>query len=145
MKINIITEQYIPKYVCHSFLKVEYAKYYGTFIQVRQRRHCFCSSRSIARTWTLVFFCYSRFLLVTETRVARRFIFKPKIPICVKFGGRWNGKFYYIVWPFGIFFGHLVYFMAVWYSLRSLGIFFLFWYVWTKKNLATLIETRRRL
>jgi hypothetical protein len=28
--------------------------------------------------------------------------------------------------------------LAVWYSLRSFGIFFPFWYVWTKKNLATL-------
>jgi hypothetical protein len=28
--------------------------------------------------------------------------------------------------------------MAVWYSLWSFGIFFQFWYVWTKKNLATL-------
>jgi hypothetical protein len=28
--------------------------------------------------------------------------------------------------------------MAVWYSLLPFGIFFLFWYVWTKKNLATL-------
>jgi hypothetical protein len=28
--------------------------------------------------------------------------------------------------------------MAVWSSLRSFGIYFQFWYVWTKKNLATL-------
>jgi hypothetical protein len=27
--------------------------------------------------------------------------------------------------------------MAFWYSLLSFGIFFTFWYVWTKKNLAT--------
>jgi hypothetical protein len=32
-----------------------------------------------------------------DDRVARWFIFKPKIPIKVKFGGLWNGKFYYIV------------------------------------------------
>jgi hypothetical protein len=30
--------------------------------------------------------------------------------------------------------------MAVWYSLWSFGIFFPFWYVWTMKNLATLIH-----
>jgi hypothetical protein len=29
--------------------------------------------------------------------------------------------------------------MAVWYSLWSFGIFFPFWYVWTKENLATLL------
>jgi hypothetical protein len=31
--------------------------------------------------------------------------------------------------------------MAVWYSLGSFGIFFPFWYVWSKKNLATLMYT----
>jgi hypothetical protein len=62
--------------------------------------------------------------------------FKPKIPFLVKFGGPGNGKrshaYLKTVWnilrPFSI----------VWYSLWSFGIFFLFWYVWTKKNLATL-------
>jgi hypothetical protein len=29
--------------------------------------------------------------------------------------------------------------MAVWYSLWSFGRFFPFWYVWTKKNLATVL------
>jgi hypothetical protein len=29
--------------------------------------------------------------------------------------------------------------MAVWYNLWSFGIFFTFWFVWTTKNLATLI------
>jgi hypothetical protein len=29
--------------------------------------------------------------------------------------------------------------MAVWYSLSSFVIFFSIWYVWTKKNLATLL------
>jgi hypothetical protein len=31
--------------------------------------------------------------------------------------------------------------MALWYSLWWFGIFFLFWYFWTEKNLATLITT----
>jgi hypothetical protein len=34
------------------------------------------------------------------------------------------------LWPFGIVFGNL-----------SFGIFFPFWFVWTKKNLATLVFT----
>jgi hypothetical protein len=46
----------------------------------------------------------------------------------------------------GIFYDHLEYFTALWYnlwpfgigSLWSFSIFFPFWYVWTKKNLATL-------
>jgi hypothetical protein len=39
----------------------------------------------------------------------------------------WN-----ILWPFGITYGLLVNFVVNWY-------FFTFWYVWTKKNLATLV------
>jgi hypothetical protein len=46
------------------------------------------------------------------------------------------------------FYGNLESLMAIWYnvgmnvwsSLCSFGIFFPFWYVWTKKNLATLNE-----
>jgi hypothetical protein len=52
---------------------------------------------------------------VDECRVARWFILIPKIPIWVNFGGPWNGKCWYVFWPFGIFYGHLVQFMAVWY------------------------------
>jgi hypothetical protein len=32
-----------------------------------------------------------------ESRVARWFIFKPKIPIWDNFGGPWNGKCWYIL------------------------------------------------
>jgi hypothetical protein len=38
---------------------------------------------------------------------------------------------WYILWPFGIFYGHLVYFMAIWYIFPVLVYF-------RKKNLATL-------
>jgi hypothetical protein len=31
--------------------------------------------------------------------------------------------------------------MAVWYGLWSFGIFFPIWYIWTKKNLATMISS----
>jgi hypothetical protein len=58
------------------------------------------------------------------------FVFDPKIPIWVNFGGPWNGKCCYILLSFGIFYDHLEYFMdiwqnvcmAVWYSLWSFGI-----------------------
>jgi hypothetical protein len=50
-----------------------------------------------------------------ESRVARWFVFKPKIPIWVNFGGHWNGKCCYsltiiwnILWPFAIMYGSLV-------------------------------------
>jgi hypothetical protein len=50
-----------------------------------------------------------------------------------------------------IFYNHLEYFTAIWYnlwpfgigSLWSFGTFFPFWYVWTKKHLATLLITVR--
>jgi hypothetical protein len=35
--------------------------------------------------------------------------------------------------------------MAVWYSFWSFVIFFPTWYVWTKKNLATLFKNTNRL
>jgi hypothetical protein len=31
-----------------------------------------------------------------------------KKPLWVKFGGPWNGKGWYSLWPFGTFYGHLV-------------------------------------
>jgi hypothetical protein len=34
------------------------------------------------------------------------------ITIWVNFGGPWNGKGCYIVWAFGIYYGHLVHIMA---------------------------------
>jgi hypothetical protein len=32
--------------------------------------------------------------------------------------------FWYTLWPFGIFYGHLVYFMAIWYILWPFGVFY---------------------
>jgi hypothetical protein len=56
-------------------------------------------------------------LIVAELWVARWFVFKPKIPVWVNFGGccdgRWN-----ILLPFGLFYGHLAYFTTFWYILR---------------------------
>jgi hypothetical protein len=34
-----------------------------------------------------------------------------------------NGRCWYIVWPFGQFSGHLVYYMSIWYILWSFGAF----------------------
>jgi hypothetical protein len=49
-------------------------------------------------------------------RVARWFVFKPKIPILVKYGGPWNIKCCYFLCPFGIF-------MAIRYNLQPFGLF----------------------
>jgi hypothetical protein len=73
------------------------------------------------------------------SRVARWFIFKPKIPIWVNFRGPQIGKSWNILWPFGIFtYGYLVYFMTIWYILCSFGTFVPDLVSCTKKNLATL-------
>jgi hypothetical protein len=56
--------------------------------------------------------------------------FKPKIPMWVTFGGSYNERCWYILWPFGSFFGPLVYyveFIVIWYT------FFQFWYVAARK------------
>jgi hypothetical protein len=62
-------------------------------------------------------------------RIARWFIFNPKIQIWVNFGGPWNGKYWYtyvmtiwyqywyIIWPFG-----------------NLVVFPTFWYIVSRKN-----------
>jgi hypothetical protein len=91
--------------------------------------------------------------------VARWNICTPEIPISGYFGGTWNGKCLYILWPFLIAYGHLVYFMTISKSLLTFGI----WYdnlvhiqFWghllyfpalacrTKKNLATLCVSEFR-
>jgi hypothetical protein len=51
-----------------------------------------------------------------------------------RFGMLYREKF----GPFGIF-------NAVWCSVWSFGISFPFWYVWTKKNLATLVKGRMQV
>jgi hypothetical protein len=51
-------------------------------------------------------------LLRMSTRVARWYVFKPKIKIWVNFGGPRNEKSWYILWPFGlhryVYYGPLV-------------------------------------
>jgi hypothetical protein len=57
------------------------------------------------------------------TRVARSYIFKPKISIWVVFGRSCNRRCWYILWPFGPFYGYWVYFSVIYYILWSFGIF----------------------
>jgi hypothetical protein len=61
-------------------------------------------------------------------RDARWFVFQPKILIWENFSGPQIAKCWYILWPFGIFYGYLGYFMTIRYILCSLGKFFQFWY-----------------
>jgi hypothetical protein len=75
-----------------------------------------------------------------ESRVARWHILNPKILIWVNFGGLRNARFLYVFWPFGLFYGNLVYFVAIWYIFWLFGLFFPVMVSCTKKNLATLAE-----
>jgi hypothetical protein len=49
-------------------------------------------------------------------RVARWFVFIPKIQIWVNFGGSCTGRCWYILWTLGPFYILLLYFMEIWYS-----------------------------
>jgi hypothetical protein len=72
-------------------------------------------------------------------RFARWNIFKPKIPIWVNFGWSCNERCWYVVWSFGKFCVHLVYFAAIWDICWSFCIFLPILVRFTKKNLATLL------
>jgi hypothetical protein len=78
--------------------------------------------------------------LGNASRVAIWFICMPKIPILVYFGRPWNGKcslewkmfvYLFYIWsfgtfyllPFGIFYGRLVYFVAIWNICPNFGMF----------------------
>jgi hypothetical protein len=54
-------------------------------------------------------------------------------------GGPCNGSCWYILWPLDPIYGHLVYFVTIWYILWLFGIFFPGVVCCTKKNLATLL------
>jgi hypothetical protein len=65
-------------------------------------------------------------LLVRVSRIARWFIFKPKIQIWVNFRGPCNRRPWFILCPFGIFYGPLIYF--IWQIFWSFGnlVYFMF-------------------
>jgi hypothetical protein len=50
---------------------------------------------------------------IVLTRVARWCIFKPKIQIWVNFGRSCNGRCSYLLVPFCLFYGQMLYFMAI--------------------------------
>jgi hypothetical protein len=59
---------------------------------------------------------------VIRGRVARCQIFIPKVPTLVYFRELLNGKFWYILWPFGDF-------VVNWYILWPFGDFVVNWYI----------------
>jgi hypothetical protein len=77
----------------------------------------------------IIYFIQSACLRL-ECRVARWFVFKPKIPIWVNFGGLyvdWKRLIYFmaicnILRTFGKFYDHLVNFLLIWYIYYGFGI-----------------------
>jgi hypothetical protein len=63
------------------------------------------------------------FILISPRRVARWYIFKPKIPLWVNYEGPWNWK------KVGIFYGYLEYITAIWYMLWPFGNVVTIWYI----------------
>jgi hypothetical protein len=76
------------------------------------------------------------FSVTHEYRVARWYIFKPKIQLWVIFGGSCHGTCCHVLWTIGLFYNHLVYFMDIWYISWSFGMIFPILVCCTKKNLA---------
>jgi hypothetical protein len=54
------------------------------------------------------------------------------------------GKCLYILWPFGICYGYLGYFMTIWYILCSFGTFFRFWYRVPRKIWQPCFQPRKK-
>jgi hypothetical protein len=83
-----------------------------------------------------------------EIRVARWHILNQKSQFWANFGGSCNGRCWYIWWPNGPIYGHLVYFVAILEYLMVIYVvyFVVIWYIFpllvccTKKNLATSYE-----
>jgi hypothetical protein len=79
-----------------------------TNIKVKLHNRNFAWSQSYLRSWV-------------TTRVARWFVFQPKIPNWEKFSEPQIGKYWNILWPFGKFYGYLGHFVTIWYILCSFG------------------------
>jgi hypothetical protein len=83
-----------------------------------------------------------KLLISLGHRVARCCIFKPKNSNLGKSWRAQQWKMLVFYMAIGLFYGRLVYFMAIWSILWPFGIFFPFWNICTMKNLATLFGTR---
>jgi hypothetical protein len=76
------------------------------------------------------------------SRVARWYIFRLKfLAILASFGGPCNGRYLYVfLWQSGVFYGHMVYFVAIWYILCVFGTFFPVLVCCDKNNLAIRVQ-----
>jgi H+/Cl- antiporter ClcA len=72
--------------------------------------------------------CCTCSAVLSVTQGCQMVCFQTKDSNLVKFSRALDWKNGYILWPFGIFYGHLGYFVFSWYILCSFGTFFRFWY-----------------
>jgi hypothetical protein len=84
--------------------------------QKRDLKRCFSTQDKKNLSWKKI--------ARTANRVARLFIFKPKLPIWVNLGGSCNGKSWYILLLLNVFWWHLVYFVVIWYIFLRFGILY---------------------
>jgi hypothetical protein len=71
--------------------------------------------------------------------------FQTKIAVWENSGWSCYGRCWPILWTFGLFYGHLIYLMAIWYISWWFGIFFSISVYCTKRNLATLVARCRNV
>jgi hypothetical protein len=110
-----------------------FVKLHWTGPNVGWHRKNLCANKQIITKGSL----FSKWMGTSDSglsiRVARWFVFKPKIQIWVNFVGSCNGRCWYILWTLGPFYGLLLYFMDIWYSSWKFGIFFPFCYFVRRK------------
>jgi hypothetical protein len=75
----------------------------------------------------------------SDTGLPDGIFFQTKNPNLDKFCRVLQWKMLVYLWSFGIFYSHMVYFMAIWYICGLFGIFFTVLVCSGKKSLATLV------
>jgi hypothetical protein len=89
--------------------------------------------------------CYQPFNLSQFGHGCQMVYFQTKRPNLGKLWRALDCKMLLYFWPFGIFYGHLRYFITIWCILCSFGTFFPVLVSCTKKNLATLSSETLKL
>jgi hypothetical protein len=93
-----------------------YINFYRPYIPVNKKIKLEMALDTVRNTYRESFKAqkHSKPWFLVFTRAARWYIFKPKNPIWVNFGGSCNGRCWSILWTFGKFYGHLVNFTSIW-------------------------------
>jgi hypothetical protein len=68
--------------------------------------------------------CHAFLLPFLSLSVCRTGLPDAIFSIWVNFGGSCNRRYWYILWPFGLFYGHLVYAVDIWSMLWPYNIYY---------------------